>query len=393
MDRTLVRIISVVAAVGVAVASFGAGFVVGHTRGLDIPSITSERTRLERVVSEVKDILQDEALDPSSEESMSVGAVNGILESLDDDYAMYFDPKHFEYFNEQNQGEFFGIGVTVAGRDGTVYVVSVIEDTPAEEAGLEAEDRIVGIDGVESKKWDLEDVVKRIRGEEGTKVEVTVARHGEKDTRDFTIRRARIDYPNLMTRMIGKDVGYMRLLQFNAKAAEDLEEAIAKLKDKGAKGYVLDLRNNPGGMLDESVDVASLFVSDGVIVRVERRGKPQEQERATGHKVTDAPLVLLVNENSASASEIVAGALQDYDRAVLVGAKTFGKGSVQTVEELLRGGAIKFTIAHYLTPKSRVINGKGVTPDVAVKMKPEGAIDDKSDVQLTRAVKELRDKL
>ncbi|MBE0475855.1 MAG: S41 family peptidase [Coriobacteriia bacterium] len=391
MDRLTTRVIGIALAAAVVSAAFIGGFVLGHARTGIVPSIApSARSDAERAVSEVRRILRRQALKPSTEESMTVGVVEGILESLDDDYAMYFDPRHFEYFQEQNQGEFYGIGITIAGKDGTAYIVSVIEDTPAERAGLKAEDRIVGIDGDEREKWDIDDVVKRIRGPEGTEVTVSVRRGDEEELRDFRIERAKIDYPNLMKRKVGDDVGYIRLLSFNGKAAEDISKAMRDLRKDGAKGFVLDLRNNPGGMLDESVDVASLFIEDGVIVRVEKRNGPEETHRARRGKATDAPLVVLVNENSASASEIVAGALQDYGRAPLVGAKTFGKGSVQTVEELSTGGAVKFTIAHYLTPKSRVIDGKGLTPDVAVDMKHEDAADEETDVQLKRAVEELR---
>ena len=179
----------------------------------------------------------------------------------------------------------------------------------------------------------------------------------------FTITREKITYPNIKSEKIG-DVGYIRLGQFNAKAADDIKKAIEDLTKQGAKGFVLDLRDDPGGLLDQAVDVSSLFIADGVIVRVDERNKPEQVVNATGNKITDAPMVVLINGDSASASEIAAGALQDYGRAMLVGEKSFGKGSVQTIEQLPDGGAVKFTIAHYLTPKKRVINGIGLTPDV-----------------------------
>ena len=391
MNRLTLGLVGVLVALALVVSAFAVGFVAGHSRDLAIPDIGIERSPAERAVKEVEGILEREALKPSSDTSLTVGAINGVLESLGDDYAMYFDAKHYEYFNEQNMGEFFGIGVTISeGKDGTVHIVSVIEDTPAEKSGLKADDRIVGIDGVERDKWDTEEVVKRIRGPEGSKVKVSVARKGEKSLREFEIERAKIDYPNVMKKMVGKDVGYISLMQFNAKAAEDVGDAVKELEGKGAKGFVFDLRNNPGGMLDESVDLSSLFIEDGVVLRVEKREGPEEVHRAKGGAITDAPMVLLVNENSASAAEIVAGALQDYDRARIVGVKTFGKGSVQTVKTLTQGGAIKFTIAHYLTPKSRVIDGKGVEPDVVVEMKPELAADEETDTQLKRGIAELR---
>jgi len=204
-------------------------------------------------------------------------------------------------------------------------------------------------------------------------------------TKTFTLKRAKINYPNIKSEMIGK-VGYIRLGQFNAKSADDIRAAIESLTKKGAKSFVLDLRDNPGGLLDQAVKVSSLFIDNGVIVRVDERGAPETELKTSGSKATDAPLVVLINGNSASASEITGGALQDYARAKLVGEKSFGKGSVQTIEELPWGGAVKFTTAHYLTPKKRVINHKGLTPDVVVKMDAEKQMDRKTDTQLAKAL-------
>jgi carboxyl-terminal processing protease len=339
-------------------------------------------------VDEVRRLLEREALAPSSEDSMTAGSVRGLLESLDDPYAAYLDEKHFEFFNDQTDGEFFGVGINIAERDGVVYVVSTIEGTPAEEAGLQPEDEIVSIDGESRDRWDIDEVVTRVRGPEGTDVELGVRREGEDDLITYTITRAQIDIPNVVSRMIDGDVGYLRLLTFNQKSAEDLAEEIAELEAEGATSFVLDVRDNPGGLLNAAVDVASLFIEDGVIVRVEERDMPETTQRASGNTVTEKPLVLLVNENSASASEVLGGALQDYARAKLVGAQTFGKGSVQTVEQLSWGGGVKFTIAHYLTPQSRVIDGVGLTPDVIVEMELADQADDSTDIQLQRAVEE-----
>lgn len=342
-------------------------------------------------VDEVRRLLEREALEPSSEESMTAGSVRGLLESLDDPYADYLDETHFKYFNEQTDGEFFGVGINIAERDGVVYVVSTIEGTPAEAAGLRPDDEIVSIDGEARERWDIDEVVTRVRGPAGTDVELGVRRKGEEDLLTYTITRAQIDIPNVTSRIIGDDVGYIRLLTFNQKSAVDLTEAITELEAEGAESFVLDVRDNPGGLLSAAVEVASLFVEDGVIVRVEERGRSQTEQRVSGGKVTDKPVVLLVNGNSASASEVLAGALQDYGRAKLVGERTFGKGSVQTVEQLSWGGGVKFTIAHYLTPQSRVIDGVGLAPDVVVEMELADQADDSTDVQLQRAVEEAAD--
>lgn len=359
-------------------------------RSVLVPSVASPTTP-EKAVLEVLDIIDDEALDPSNEASLTAGVVQGLLDALDDPYANYFDAKHFEYFGEQTRGDFFGIGITISDRDGQPYVVSVIADTPAEAAGLKADDVIVSIDGVKHDKWDLDEVVKRVRGPEGTTVKLEIIREGQEAPLPFTIMRARIDVPTLEQELVGKDVGYIRLYTFNEKSVGDVADAIAALTKKGAKGFVLDLRDNPGGLLDSSVDMLSLFVKDGVAVRVEGRNPSSNAEyRVSGKTATDAPLVVLVNENSASASEIVAGGLQDYARATIVGVTTFGKGSVQQIEQLSFGGAIKLTIAHYLTPKGRVIDKKGVVPDVEVPMEAEQQAERATDVQFKRAVEELR---
>ena len=290
-------------------------------------------------VDEVRRLLEREALRPSSEESMTAGSVRGLLEFLDDPYAAYLDQTHFDYFNEQTEGEFFGVGINISEREGVVYVVSTIEGTPAEAAGLMPNDEIVGIDGEIRERWDIDEVVTRVRGPEGTEVELGIRREGEDELLTFTIMRAQVEIPNVTSRLVEGDVGYLRLLTFNLKSADALAEEMAELEAEGATTFVIDVRDNPGGLLNSAVDVASLFVADGVIVRVEERDRPPTEHRASGETVTDKPVVLLVNGNSASASEVLAGALQDYGRATLVGEKTFGKGSVQTVERLSFGGA------------------------------------------------------
>ncbi|MBI5231541.1 MAG: S41 family peptidase [Coriobacteriales bacterium] len=344
-------------------------------------------------IERVQEYLDREALKPPSDASATAGAINGLLESSGDKYAQYFDAKHFKFFNEQTMGAFGGIGVSLGeGKDGRAYIIEVYPDTPAERAGIKAGDVFVSIEGVTRDKWTSDEVVKRVRGDEGTKVTVVMKRKGAKKPLTFKMTRATIEYPNTKAKLYG-NVGYIRMGSFNAKSAEEITREMKALEKKGAKGFILDLRDNPGGLLTSAVDVSSLYVKSGVIVRVEERGKKPTEYRANGRSITELPLVVIVNENSASASEIAAGALQDYGRATLVGVQTFGKGSVQTVRELPDGGAIKFTTAHYLTPKGRAINGKGLKPDVVVKMKLEDQMDEKTDKQLAKALEVLRSKL
>ena len=393
MNKVTKAILAVALSVIVASGGFIGGFVIaravpaGALTG--VPSSTA-KTDVGLRVDAINQLLKDRALVPSNDSSATAGAIQGLLDSNGDKYATYFDKKHYQYFSEESMGAFGGIGVVLGEKEGTAYVVEVYKGTPAYKAGVKARDVFEIIDGVKRPRWTSEEVVKRVRGQEGTKVKITMLRppasaKGAMTEKTFTLTRAKITYPNIKSEMNGS-VGYIRLGQFNAKSATDVKAAVQSLTKKGAKSFVLDLRDNPGGLLDQAIALSSLFIKDGVIVRVDERGVPEKEYRASGDKVTDAPLVVLINGDSASASEIAAGALQDYGRATLVGEKSFGKGSVQTIEELPWGGAVKFTIAHYLTPKKRVINGKGLQPDVLVKMDRAKEMDKKTDTQLVKAL-------
>jgi carboxyl-terminal processing protease len=397
MSTPLKFVVGIALAVIIAAAGFIGGFATAGFAPAAVPSVSAKSPAVGSAVDTVNELLQDQALVPPSETSATAGAIQGLLESGGDKYALYFDQEQYGFFSEESMGEFGGIGVVLGDKEGSAYVVEVFEGTPAEAAGIEPEDQFVEIDGVRREKWTTEEVVKRVRGKEGTDVELTMVRPGEEgepgEEYTATVTRAMIELPNIESELKG-EVGYIRLAQFNSKSSEDIRAAISELEKQGARSFVLDLRDNPGGLLSEAVDVTSLFVESGVVVQVEERDQEPVQSRASGDTATDAPLVVLINENSASASEIVAGALQDYDRATLVGQKSFGKGSVQTVEELPAsiGGAVKFTTAHYLTPKGRAIDGVGLTPDVVVDMDFHRQADEKEDVQLERALKIAREK-
>lgn len=394
MNSLLKAVLGLSLAVIIAASGFLGGFAVAKFGASDeaLPTLMPEQSEMSEHVDEVFGILRREALNPPNETSATAGAIRGIVQT-GDAYGAYFDPRHFDFFNEEMSGEFGGIGVSLGEKDGTAYVIDVFEDTPADRAGIKPNDLFVAIDGERRDKWPSDDVVKRVRGKEGTEVKLTMVRPGKKGApgKEFkvTLKRELITFPNVVSEM--KDgVGYIRLGQFNDKATDEISEAVESLEKKGARSLVLDLRDNPGGALQQAVTVASLFIPKGVIVRVEERGEEEEQHRTQGGQITDSPMVVLINGNSASASEIVAGALQDYDRAVLVGEKSFGKGSVQTIKELSFGGAIKFTTAHYLTPKRQVIDGKGLTPDITVTMDIEKQAEDKTDIQLQRALREAK---
>lgn len=371
---------------GVVYADLGGG--VPAIPGL----ISPERTDVGKLVDQVDQLMTRNALVPSAESSVVAGAIDGMLASLDDTYAVYYSPKDYASLKETQQGEFFGVGVVVGlNKDKQPYASRVFPDSPASKAGLKAGDVFTAVAGVHKAAWDLEQFVELVRGPEGTTVTVEITRTGRAPF-NVVLTRARITPPNTTTKMYG-NVGYVRLMTFNERSAADLATAIKGFDAKGAKGYILDLRQNPGGLLESAIDVASLFVRQGVAVRIDERGKPEEIDNLTGAQITTKPLVVLVDGNSASASEIVTGALKDYARATIVGQLTYGKGSVQSVQPIANGGAVKMTIAHYLTPLRHVINGVGVTPDVVVKMDPLLQLNDKTDTQLTRALEVLRSKL
>ena len=397
MDREWRRRI-VGAVVGVALA--GSAFVGGVladrrllAEGSVLTPAPATSADVADAVGEVANIIEDMALEPTSETSLTAGAIVGMLESLEDSHAAYYDVAHYQYLLEQNSGTFYGIGITITDADNEVVVVSVVEGSPAAAAGIEAEDVIVSIDGVTQDVWSVDEVVLRVRGEEGTSVTLGIRRGEEATLRTFTVTRAAIEVPNIASELLESNVGYIRLYTFNDQSADDVQGAIEDLTAQGAEGFILDLRDNPGGLLSAAVDVSSLFLDSGVIVRVEDRQGAVEEYQATGSTGTELPLVVLINGNSASASEIVAGALQDYARATLVGEQSYGKGSVQQIEQLSFGGAIKLTIAHYVTPKNRVIDKIGLTPDVVVEMDPELAADHATDTQLQRALTELKSSL
>jgi carboxyl-terminal processing protease len=331
MKRIVKAAVAAALVLAVGAGSFVGGALFERMRGSVLPTIIGSSTSAQDLVGEVQGIIRSDALKPSSEESMTTGAVEGLLASLEDTYAAYFDPKANKEFKMDAMGEFFGVGMSLGMRETTPTVVSVFKDTPAEKAGLKAEDQITAVDGVRKKKWELDQVVAMIRGPRGTEVTIEVFRPETGKTLTFKVTRDRITIPNIMAEMVGRDVGLIRLMGFNELAADDVRAKMTELEGKGAKGFILDLRENPGGLLSSAVAVSSLYVESGVIVRVDERGKPEAEEMALGDAATDKPLVVLIDGYSASASEIVAGALQDYKRATIVGETSYGKGSPTAV--------------------------------------------------------------
>jgi carboxyl-terminal processing protease len=314
-------------------------------------------------VAEVYQRIRREAVEVPADKALAEGAVQGMLGALEDPHAAYYSANDFASFNQLLDGEFSGVGVQIQESDQGPIVVSVIASTPAAEAGVVKGERIVAVDGKNVRGMPTEGVAALITGEAGTLV-VLGLDGGPAGPREVRLTRAQIQLPDVESRLEG-GIGYVGLVQFSSHAGMRVREAALQLIARGARGIVLDLRGNPGGLLREAVEVASVFVEDGVVVSVRTRGEEAggREYEAEGDALESIPLVLLVDGWSASASEIVAAAIQDLGRGELVGEKTFGKGTVQTVQVLGDGGGVKFTTAEYLTPSGDSIEDVGVVPD------------------------------
>lgn len=324
---------------------------------------------------------------PLTDKSLFYGALAGLAESTGDPYTTYFEPQGATEFQQALSGKFQGIGAEIGLKDGALQIVSPLTGSPAERAGLRAGDLIVKIDGLETQGMGVDKAVTLIRGAKGTKVILNIFRSSEKKPpRDVTIVREEILIKSVQYKMLPDQIGYINITHFNEDTAENFDEAVREITKKQPKGIVLDLRNDPGGFLETSLQVAGEWVGDAIVVKERKQGKIIGELRGTGKgRLRNLPTVVLVNEGSASASEIVAGALQDAEQATLVGTKTFGKGSVQDYQNFDDGSAIKITIAEWLTPKERTINKTGLEPNVVVD-RTEQDYESNRDPQLERAV-------
>lgn len=319
------------------------------------------------------------------DERLINGAISGMMGSLGDPHSAYLDPAMYKELMSHTEGSFGGIGVVMGVKDKAIMVISPIEGTPGFAAGIQTGDRIMKIDGEETDGIALDQAAARIRGEAGTKVVLTIRRANEGD-RDIEITRSNIEIKTVSSEMLQDDIGYIRVSTFSEHTGKDIEKAYRELEAAGVKGFVLDLRNNPGGLLSASVDVGNLFVPKGPIVSIVKRDGSRE-EYASKLEDVKYPLAVLVNGGSASASEIVAGAVQDTGAGVIVGTKSYGKGSVQVVMPMYGGDALKLTIAKYYTPGGRCIDGIGIEPDV--KAESSGGADN----QLAKAIEVVKEKI
>jgi carboxyl-terminal processing protease len=324
-----------------------------------------------KTFSEVLDMVEKNYVEPVESEKLIQGAINGMIKSLDP-HSVFMTADMYKDLEVETRGSFGGLGIEITILKDVLTVVSPIEDTPAYNAGIKAGDQIIKIDDKSTKDITITEAVKKLRGPRDTKVTITIMREGMTKPKDFVITRSIIKIRAVKLKVYENQIGYIRIAAFQERTADDVKKAIREITEKAnpLTGLVIDLRNNPGGLLNQSIDVSDLFLKSGVIVSTRGRS-PSMESKAVAKNDGDeptCPIVVLVNEGTASAAEIVSGALQDNGRAVILGAQTFGKGSVQTVIPMEGGAALKLTTAKYYTPKGRSIQAEGITPDIVVKL-------------------------
>ncbi|MFQ6067118.1 MAG: S41 family peptidase [bacterium] len=323
-----------------------------------------------RPLIETYQAIQTQYIEKVKPSKLIEGAIKGMIESLEDPHSRWMDPRSYKEMETEKEGKFGGLGIQITIKDNFLTIVSPLEGTPASEAGIEPGDRIIKIEGKSTQGITLTEAMEKLRGEPGTGIKITIQREGEKNYLEFNLTRAIIKFPNIKQRVLPHNIGYIKIMGFtNENTDEDLKAALAQLEDKKIEGLILDLRYNPGGLLSQAVEVADEFLDSGVIVSTKGREGSQNRiyHARPGGEAVDIPLVVLVNGGSASASEIVAGAIKDHNRGILIGTKSFGKGTVQSIIPLVNEGAITLTTARYYTPSRESIEGKGIEPYIKVE--------------------------
>ncbi len=352
------------------------GVTIGLSQSAKVPTLPPSVYDELKLFSDVLSHIQKDYVEETKPKDLVYGAIKGMLETLDP-HSGFMPPETFKEMQAETKGRFEGLGLEITMKDGILTVVAPIEDTPAFKAGILAGDQIIKIDGEPTKNLTLMDSVKKMRGPKGSQVTITIMREGFTKPRDFTLTRDVIPVRSVRYELLDKQYGYIRISQFQEKTDSEFEKALKALEEesKGSlKGLILDLRNNPGGLLDQAVKITDHFIDSGTIVSIEGRKEDQKQKFLAHAQGTlpRFPLVVLVNGGSASGSEIVAGAIQDHHRGIILGTQTFGKASVQTIFPLKDGAGLRLTTARYFTPSGRSIQAKGIVPDVIVKLsKPE----------------------
>ncbi|MCP9446509.1 MAG: S41 family peptidase [Nitrospira sp.] len=349
----------------IAIALLG-GILIG--KGWERTGYAGETYEELKTFSEVLNQIQRHYVDETKPKELIQGAIRGMLATLDP-HSAYMTPEMYKEMQVETKGEFGGVGIQIGVKDNRLAVIAPIEGTPAHRAGIKAGDFIVKVNDETTKDLSLMDAVQKMRGPKGSKVSLTVQREGTPEPLVFTLVRDTIKIESVKSKVIENNLGYVRLTQFQESTGKDLAKAIKQFKEQKVQGVIIDLRNNPGGLLTAAVDVSEQFLPSGklIVYTKSRDGKKDEWFAKAKDQLDNLPLIVLVNEGSASASEIVAGALQDWGRAVVVGTTSFGKGSVQTILALGDGSGLRLTTAKYYTPKGRTIQSTGITPDIMVK--------------------------
>lgn len=326
-----------------------------------------------KVFTEALSIIKKTFVEEVKTKALVYGAIKGMLNSLDP-HSSFMTPEAYKELMVDTKGEFGGLGIQIGVKDNLLTVIAPIEDTPAYKAGIKAGDKIIKINDESTKDMGIEDAVNKMRGPKGTSVKITIVREGLKEPKDFTIVRDIIKIKSVKSKVLDDNVGYVKITQFQEQTAADLSAALSKLSEAKVDSMVLDLRNNPGGLLNSAVDVTSQFLASGklVVYIKDRAGEKIEYKTGGSRPYYDKPtIIVLVNQGSASASEIVAGALKDWRRAIILGTQTFGKGSVQSVIPLSDGSGLRLTTARYYTPSGTSIQSTGIVPDILVKIEPK----------------------
>jgi carboxyl-terminal processing protease len=369
------KISNSVLAITFGIVIFTLGFVFAKTIDFAeaLQNDSLDEYKILKTFSDVLGLVEKNYVESVEIEALVEGAIKGMLATLDP-HTGYMNSKHYTSLKEETSGEFGGLGIEITVKEGVLTVVAPIEDSPAFKAGVQSGDQIVKIEEEFTKNLSIEDAVKKMRGPKGTSVTISVSRKGKKELRPITVVRDIIKVKSVRFRTLGDGFGYIRLAQFQEGSSDEFRQALKDLDGLNGstlKGLIIDVRNNPGGLLNQAIRIADLFLKEGVVVYTEGRLESQKQKfYAHNDKIEPGyPIIVLVNEGSASASEIIAGALQDHGRALILGKQTFGKGSVQTVLPMESGDALRLTTALYYTKSGRSIQAEGITPDIEVEMK------------------------
>ena len=390
MNKTIKRLLVSLFLVLLLGASFGAGFWFGQEQCEVCPPSEVDMS----LFWESWETLHDKYVDAGDLKSQQLiyGAISGMVKSLDDPYTMFMEPSDAKRFRENVSGDFEGIGAEIGIRENQLQIIAPLEDTPAEKAGIQAGDKVLEVNGTSTQGMTIEKAVELIRGPKGSMVTLTIARDSWKESKPVDIKRSTIEIPSMSWEMKEGGIAYIKLDHFTEALSASFREAAIEITKKDAEGIVLDVRNNPGGYLSVAQDIAGWFVKDGKTIAIEDFGSDREDKKYKSQgpgTFADVPVVVLINQGSASASEILAGALRDQRKVKLIGSKSFGKGSVQELSRLDDGSSLKVTVAKWLTPNGNLIADKGLEPDVKVERTEEDYKNDK-DPQLKKALEIIR---